>query len=125
MTDSQKEYFSARGRRKSAHAFVRLTPGSGAIVINKIESNDQHIIDPLTLIGETDKWDIMVSVHGGGFNSQTDAIKLAVARALIKHNSEFKTTLRKAGFISRDSREKERKKPGLKRARRAPQWSKR
>lgn len=122
-----EKYFYARGRRKTAHARIKLHSGKGSVKINldTVEKPDSFYIEPLQLVGQDGKWDIEGYVHGGGVTSQLEAIRLAIARALIVFSPELKTTLRKAGFLTRDAREKERKKPGLKRARRAPQWSKR
>ena len=127
MTENtENKYYFARGRRKSAHARIKLTVGSGKIKINNNPREDGIIIlEPLKLVGLADKWDIDAYVHGGGKISQIEAIRLAVSRALLLVDSSLKTTLKKSHFLTRDSREKERKKPGLKRARRAPQWSKR
>jgi small subunit ribosomal protein S9 len=121
-----EKYFYARGRRKTAHARIKLVPGKGSILINNnsvTDTNDYQEV--FSLVGQQDKWDTQSFVHGGGVESQKEAIKLALARALVVFNSDLKSTLRKAGFLTRDPREKERKKPGLKGARRAPQWSKR
>lgn len=122
-----KNYFFAVGRRKTASARVKLTPGKGDLVVNetKIEKISDVLMQPLVLTGNEKKFDITAKTIGGGFNSQTEAIRLGIARCLIKYSPELKTTLKKAGLLTRDPREKERKKPGLKRARKAPQWSKR
>jgi small subunit ribosomal protein S9 len=114
------------GRRKTAIARVRLYPGKGGLTINGTAVEPNEIVDaPLVLVGQTGKYDITAVVDGGGFNSQIEAIRLGVARALIDIDESFKQALRKAGYLTRDAREKERKKPGLKGARRAPQWAKR
>lgn len=119
-------YFASRGRRKRSHATVKLTAGTGILTINGEPSEIVHsFMSPLDLIGENGKWDIHVHVRGGGITGQDESIRLGISRALVMYNSDYKITLRKSGFITRDAREKERKKPGLKRARRAPQWSKR
>ncbi|OIP06883.1 30S ribosomal protein S9 [Candidatus Berkelbacteria bacterium CG06_land_8_20_14_3_00_43_10] len=119
-------YYTSLGRRKRSHAVVQLKKGTGLTYINgKIREEVQLFNTPLDLVGENGKWDIVAFVRGGGITGQTESIRLGVARALILINQDFKTTLRKAGYVTRDAREKERKKPGLKRARRAPQWSKR
>ncbi len=126
MAEQAKQYYYGLGRRKSAIARVRLLPGKGSLTINEktVEPND--VIDaPLTLIGQTGKYDVIALVNGGGKVSQIEAIRLGVTRALLEVDASFKQSLRKAGFLTRDPREKERKKPGLKRARRAPQWTKR
>lgn len=126
-TKKEKKYFQATGRRKTATAQVRLMPGKGIFTINhqEISEFDQDILLPLVITDQSGKYDISAVVVGGGITSQKDAIKLGIARALISSNEELRSTLRKAGLLTRDSREKERKKPGLKRARKAPQWSKR
>ena len=121
------------GRRKEAVARVRMTPGSGEITINGKDYTQyfntpiaQGIVSsPLTLVDQRKKQDISVKVEGGGMRGQAEAVRHGVARALVVLDPEFKKTLRAAGFMTRDPRVKERKKPGLKRARRAPQWQKR
>jgi len=131
MATTKKEIvnLSGTGRRKSAIARATLKPGTGKITLtNWVELNDdakKHVIAPLKLASLQDKFDVAITVSGGGVQSRLDAIRLAIARALIKHDPELKTILRKSGYMTRDPREKERKKPGLKRARRAPQWAKR
>lgn len=123
----EKKYFYGTGRRKTAVARVRLYPGKGQVKINnkEIETPDSIYLAPLKACSKTTDFDISVIVGGGGFNSQLEAIRHGVSRALILFDPELKPALRKLGFITRDPREKERKKPGLKRARRAPQFSKR
>ncbi len=121
------------GRRKSSVARVYLLPGSGKITINKrdideyfdLETLKVIIRQPLELTGTTNKFDIKVNVHGGGFTGQAGAIRHGVARALLEADIDYRPSLKKAGFLTRDSRMKERKKYGLKGARRAPQFSKR
>jgi len=116
----------AVGRRKTAIAQVRLTPGKGALVINGNPTEPSAVINaPLILVGQEGKFDISAVVRGGGMISQLEAIRLGVARTLVEIDPSFKQSLRKGGFLTRDARAKERKKPGLKRARRAPQWAKR
>lgn len=123
---SSKHYFYGLGRRKTAIARVRLLPGKGHLTINnKIVEPNELITAPLTLVGQVGKYDISAIVTGGGMSSQDEAIRLGIARALLEVDETFKQGLRKAGYLTRDSRAKERKKPGLKRARRAPQWAKR
>lgn len=121
------KYFAGIGRRKTATAQVRLYPGKGKMIVNdkEIEKIDDRINNPLILVGQLGKFDITVVAKGGGFNSQIDSIILGISRALIVYDETLKPTLRKAGLVTRDPREKERKKPGLKRARKAPQFSKR
>jgi len=121
------KYFYGTGSRKTAIARVRLYNGKGNVSINdkKIENPDNIYLQPIEICGLKDKFDLSVKVRGGGINSQKEAIRHGVARALLEFKNDLKLTLRKAGFLTRDPREKERKKPGLKRARRAPQFSKR
>jgi len=130
----QERYIAAIGRRKSASAQVRYYPkGKGAVTINGMELEKyfphfewrEEALRPLVIIKEAAKGDITVVVHGGGKHGQATAISLGLARALIKMDPTYKTTLKSVGMMTRDPRAKERKKPGLKRARRAPQWSKR
>jgi len=124
---------NAIGRRKAAVARVYLTEGTGKITINKRELNDyfpsglvQYVVkQPLQLLDVAEKYDIKVNLYGGGFTGQSQALRLAIARALVKINAEDKKTLRAAGFITRDSRIVERKKPGQPKARRRFQFSKR
>ncbi len=121
-----KNYYYGTGRRKTATARVRIMPGKGALTINeKAHEPNELIAAPMTTVGQADKLDISAVVVGGGKSSQLEAVRLGVARALLEMDSSFRQSLRKAGFLTRDAREKERKKPGLKGARRAPQWAKR
>lgn len=128
------DYYYGRGRRKEASARVRLYKGNGRVVINgkegleyfsKFGSIAEKLYEPLKLTGFKDKFDVSVKIEGGGKKGQADAIKLGVARALLDMDETLRSTLRKAGYLTRDSREKERKKPGLKRARKKEQFSKR
>ncbi|MFP5383277.1 MAG: 30S ribosomal protein S9 [Gammaproteobacteria bacterium] len=121
------------GRRKSATARVIVRPGKGNIVING-KSLDQYfgrqtsrmvVRQPLELIESTDKFDIVVRVEGGGASGQAGAIRHGITRALIQYDETLRSPLRKAGFVTRDAREVERKKIGLRKARRRPQYSKR
>ena len=125
--------FHAVGRRKKAIARVRLIPGEGNIVINK-RSLDEYfgyetlktvVRQPLTLTDTASNFDVIVNVKGGGFTGQAGAIRHGLSRALVTLNPEYRATLKAAGFMTRDPRMKERKKYGLKAARRAPQFSKR
>jgi small subunit ribosomal protein S9 len=127
MPAQRLNYFQATGRRKTATANVRIQKGTGTVVINKraVHSPPFVILQPLTLTGLSGRFDITAYVRGGGFTSQNEAVRLAIARALLKMDKSLRQTLKKAGFLTRDPRAKERKKPGLKRARRAPQWLKR
>lgn len=129
-----QEYFYAAGKRKTAIACVRMHPrGKGLITVNSKSLNEYFklltsagiITSPLKLTGLNKQFDINVKVNGGGVNAQAEAIRHGIARALLLYNDTLRTTLKKAGFLTRDARSKERKKPGLKRARRAPQFSKR
>ena len=125
--------YSAVGRRKKAVARVRLVPGEGNITINKrdidnyfgVETLKMTVRQPLTLTQTTGRFDGLVNVYGGGFTGQAGAIRHGIARALIKADEELRPAVKKAGFLTRDPRMKERKKYGLKAARRAPQFSKR
>ena len=126
--------FSATGRRKQSIARVRLFPnGIGTITINKQPIDEYFglgtlkliVNQPLELTNTTAKYDINVNVHGGGLSGQAGAIRQAIARALVKAEEGLKDEIKKAGFLTRDSRVKERKKPGLKKARKSPQYSKR
>jgi len=128
-----KTQYLGTGRRKKSIARVRLLPGNGKFTVNKNVLNDYFGMEtlkviakqPLTLTDSNDKFDIVVNVHGGGFTGQAGAIRHGIARALIKADENMRGDLKKAGFLTRDSRMKERKKYGLKGARKAPQFSKR
>ncbi len=126
-------YEEGIGRRKQSTARVRLFEGGGEFVVNG-KSLEQYftrdvdvrtILAPLKATGFENKFDISVKVMGGGVTGQADAVKLGIARALLKIDPELRPTLRQHGFLTRDARVKERKKPGLKRARKAPQYTKR
>ena len=128
------KYNYGLGRRKTAVASVRLYKGKGDIFVNGknekehfggLEGLVKKIIAPMALTGFQGKYDVVAQTKGGGVVSQADAIMLGVARALLTVDGELKSTLRKGGFLTRDPRVKERKKPGLRRARKAPQFSKR
>ena len=124
---------NAIGRRKSAVARVYLTEGTGKITINKVELEKyfpsailQYVVkQPLLLLDVAEKYDIKVNLDGGGFTGQSQALRLAIARALVKIDAEDKKALKDAGFMTRDSRAVERKKPGQPKARRRFQFSKR
>ncbi len=125
--------FYGTGRRKSSVARVYLMPGTGKVTINKKDMDDYFGLDTLKLIvnqpfvatDNVGKFDVLVNVRGGGFTGQAGAIRHGISRALLEADADNRAALKKAGFLTRDSRMKERKKPGLKAARRAPQFSKR
>ena len=127
------EVINAIGRRKSAIARVYVSEGTGKITINKRDITEyfpssilQFVVkQPLTLLDATEKYDIKVTLDGGGFTGQSQALRLAIARALVKINAEDKKALKDKGFMTRDSRSVERKKPGRPKARRRFQFSKR
>lgn len=129
---AQVQYYGT-GRRKKSTARVRLVPGSGNIIINGREAREyfpyetQLLIlnQPLVATETEGTYDVLVNVHGGGFTGQAGAIRHGVARALLQADPEYRTTLKREGYLTRDPRMKERKKYGLKGARRAPQFSKR
>ena len=127
------EQYTATGRRKTSTARVFLRPGNGDIQINK-RSLEQYfgretarmlVRQPLELVEATDKFDVIVNVTGGGINGQAGAIRHGITRALMEYDQSLRTPLRKAGYVTRDARKVERKKVGLHKARRAPQYSKR
>lgn len=126
-------YIEAVGRRKTATARVRLFDGEGKIVVNgraveeyfHREIDILHLREPLEVTGTAEDFDISVLVRGGGFSGQAGAIRHGIARALVKADPNLRPILRKNGYLTRDARVKERKKPGLKRARKAPQYTKR
>ena len=132
MYDSNP-YFYGTGRRKSSVARVRLYPGTGKITINEREIDDYFGLDtlklivrqPLALTDNTEKFDVVCRVSGGGVTGQAGAIRHGISRALLLYDENLRLALKKAGFLTRDPRMKERKKYGLKGARRAPQFSKR
>lgn len=128
------QYFEGIGRRKASTARVRIMSGEGRFIVNDKESEVyfprlgdlESILGPLSATGEERaKYDITVLVKGGGVTGQADAVKLGLARALVKMNPDWVPTMRKGGFLTRDARVKERKKPGLKGARKAPTYTKR
>ena len=130
---NKKVVYYGTGRRKSSIARVRLVEGNGKITVNG-KSIDEFfgaetlkviVKQPLTVTNTLEKFDVIASVNGGGFSGQAGAIRLGVARALNEANTEFRPSLKSNGFLTRDSRSKERKKYGLKKARKAPQFSKR
>ena len=138
---ADKKVYTGTGHRKSSIARVRMTSGKGKITVNGKDVNEyfpfptlvMDLCQPLDVTNTRDKFDIEANVHGGGFSGQTGAVRLGITRALLEYDkntdptseTSFRRILKAAGFITRDSRKKERKKPGLKKARRAPQFSKR
>ena len=125
--------FYGTGRRKSSVARVYLVAGSGKIVVNKRDINDYFSLEtlktivrqPIALTETVEKFDVLVTVRGGGTTGQAGAIRHGISRALLEADADYRPSLKKAGFLTRDSRMKERKKYGLKKARKAPQFSKR
>jgi small subunit ribosomal protein S9 len=134
MTNENRAYFYAVGRRKTARATVKLFPeGSGDVIVNNKTAREwvdtaemlKVVIEPLAILGLKKDFDLVIRTSGGGKIAQAEAARLGVARALIKKQAEARPQLKEAGFLTRDPRVKERKKPGLKKARRAAQFSKR
>ena len=130
---NEQAYFYGTGRRKCAVARVRLLPGSGTILVNGEPLEEMFprvthrvsILKPLQVSGSLDKFNVIAQVDGGGMSGQAGALCHGIARALVKADENLKSLLRQHGFLTRDSRVKERKKYGLKRARKAPQYTKR
>ena len=133
MANNANAKFYGTGRRKSSIARVYLVPGNGTITINKrsldeyfgLETLKVVVKQPLVLTETKDQFDIKINVYGGGYTGQAGAMRHGIARALLEASADYRPVLKKAGFLTRDSRMKERKKYGLKGARRAPQFSKR
>jgi len=133
MTNFKGQYHYANGKRKTSVSRVRLYKGTGEIVVNgksikewaDTDEQIQKIVGPLILTGTRKDFDISITVIGSGTNAQAEAIRHGIAKALIVFNPELRTTLKPAGYLSRDARKKERKKFGLKKARKSPQFSKR
>ena len=132
-TKKEQVVFNGTGRRKSSIARVRIMSGKGNITVNG-KALDEYfgeetlkviVRQPLTATNTTDKYDVVCKVQGGGFTGQAGAIRHGISRALLEANGEYRPTLKSAGFLTRDPRMKERKKYGLKKARKAPQFSKR
>ena len=128
------QYYEAIGRRKESTARVRVTSGSGAFTVNEKEAaiyfprvgDLQDVLRAFNAVGQdANKYDITVKVNGGGVSGQTEAVRLGLARALVLLNGDWTSALRKHGLLTRDARVKERKKPGLKKARKAPTYTKR
>lgn len=131
---AKNDYFYGLGRRKAATARARLTGGKGVITINSLSASDYfdgnatllaELTDPLALIGKQKELDVSLLVSGGGMSGQVDASKLAIAKAIAVMNEDLRSTLKKGGMLKRDPREKERKKYGLRSARKKEQYSKR
>jgi len=128
-----KVQFQGTGRRKKAIARVRLVPGNGTITVNKRAVDEyfnyatlvREVKRPLTITGTEAKYDVIVKVEGGGYTGQAGAVRHGISRALLQVEGEFRPILKAEGFLTRDARMKERKKYGLKKARRSPQFSKR
>ena len=140
MAKSADRKFYGTGRRKSSSARVTLVPGTGKITVNGRDVHEylphevlvMDLMQPLEVTGNANTFDVIVNVNGGGYSGQTGAIRLGITRALLEYDKDnvgkedsYRAILKKAGFVKRDPRQKERKKPGLKEARRAPQFSKR
>ena len=131
---AKDNYFYGLGRRKSATARVRLTSGKGVVTINDKPALEYfngnqtftyNLMEPLRLLQKTEDFDLSLKLDGGGHSAQVDACKLAISKALSVMNEDLRSTLKKSGLLKRDPREKERKKPGLRSARRKEQFSKR
>ena len=131
---ADKRYYQGTGRRKTAVARVRLFPGNGEFVVNGKQIGEyfgardlfqKELVRPLELTGNAASFNVLVKVRGGGVAGQVGAVRHGIARALLDLNAELRPTLKKAGLLTRDPRVKERKKPGLKRARKRPQYTKR
>jgi len=130
---AEKVSYQATGKRKESIARVRLVPGTGKITINNRDLNDYFkretakvmIMEPLKLTGVDSVYDVIADIEGGGISGQAGALRHGIAKALLEVNTEFRPVLKKEGFLTRDSRIKERKKYGLKKARKRPQFSKR
>ena len=129
----KQSYYYGTGRRKTAIARVRIMPGSGAIIVDGKPYEERFpslehqriIVQPLQVTENLGKYNVMAKVEGGGVSGQSGALCHGIARALVRANESFKPTLRQNGLLTRDARAKERKKPGLRRARKAPQYTKR
>ena len=133
-TTTKSHYYRAVGRRKQSVAVVKLMKGKGDIIVNEKTANEyflgneayvHNIKAPLELLSKAAEMNAEVKVDGGGLRGQSDAIRLGIARALVEMSEDFRTSLKKHGYLTRDPRKKERKKPGLRKARKSPQFSKR
>jgi small subunit ribosomal protein S9 len=134
MAQQYGQYYEGVGRRKTSSARVRIYPGgNGTVTINEKDGAEylnrlgdiEHALLPLEVLGQLKSYNVTVKVQGGGISGQSDAIRLGLARALVKMDENLRPTMRKATLLTRDPRAKERKKPGLKRARKAPTYTKR
>jgi len=133
MAKTEKTFIYATGKRKSAIARVRITPGTGIVTINKKELNEFYSLEtlkavvmrPFTVANMMEKYDVIATVKGGGFSAQAGAVAHGISKALATIDLDTRTSLKRAGLLTRDSRVKERRKYGLKKARKAPQFSKR
>ena len=133
MAKTEKTFIYATGKRKSAIARVRITPGTGIVTINKKELNEFYSLEtlkavvmrPFTVANMMEKYDVIGKVKGGGFSAQAGAVAHGISKALASTDLDTRTSLKRAGLLTRDSRVKERRKYGLKKARKAPQFSKR
>ena len=131
--NTEKKFIYATGKRKSAIARVRITPGTGKITINKKDLNEFYsletlkavVLRPFTVANMMEKYDVIATVKGGGYSAQAGAVAHGISKALSTIDLETRTSLKRAGLLTRDSRVKERRKYGLKKARKAPQFSKR
>lgn len=131
--NTEKKFIYATGKRKSAIARVRITPGTGKITINKKDLNEFYsletlkavVLKPFTVANMMEKYDVIATVKGGGYSAQAGAVAHGISKALSTIDLETRTSLKRAGLLTRDSRVKERRKYGLKKARKAPQFSKR
>jgi len=131
--NTERNFIYATGKRKSAVARVRVTPGTGKVTINKKELNEFYSLEtlkavvmrPFTVANMMEKYDVIATVNGGGFSAQAGAVAHGISKALATIDLDTRTSLKRAGLLTRDSRVKERRKYGLKKARKAPQFSKR
>ena len=133
-TTSKNNYYRAVGRRKLSVAVVKLMKGKGDIIVNEKPASEyflgneayvHNLKAPLELLSKSSEMNVEVKVDGGGLRGQSDAIRLGIARSLVEMSEDFRTSLKKHGYLTRDPRKKERKKPGLRKARKSPQFSKR
>ncbi len=125
MAEKTKKYYAGIGRRKTSVARVRIFEGGDKILVNNKDNPDQLLKKPFEVVGKLSSFGVTVVVSGGGKNGQAEAIRHGISRALVSYDAEFRSPLKKAGFLKRDPREKERKKPGRRKARKSQQWSKR